>query len=91
MKQILIIVFGQRRGHSRDLAEEVKSSQVDTGVSDVSVLWHWWLCEDSGENAALRWGKEGILPRHSRAMSPEEFPLRMRLNNTWGVGGNLLE
>lgn len=41
------------------------------------------VCEDSGENAALRWGKEGILPRHSIAMSLEEFPLRVRLDNKY--------
>lgn len=71
------------RGHSHDLAEEVKPSQVDMSVS-TSLCCAVAVCEDSGENAALRWGKEGILPRHSMAMSPEDFPLRVRLDNTYG-------
>lgn len=57
VKRILIIVFGEWRGHSRDLAEEVKSSQVDTSVSDVSVLWHWW-CGKTAERTLRSAGEK---------------------------------
>lgn len=57
MKRILSLVSGSGGGHSRDLAEEVKSSQVDTSVPDVSVLWHWW-CVKTAERTLRSAGEK---------------------------------
>lgn len=54
------------------------------------------VCEDSQENAELRWGKEEFLPRHSMATSPKDAfheewdsTTRIRLGGGVGVGGSL--